>query len=411
MIIEAEKYYQLINPKYISWDFYSDYIEEEPPFGELGVIVFLRTYSRFIESLQRREYWREVCLRVVEYSLSLDTVSKEEWKIEEAEHLFDAMFKLQGFPAGRSLWTAGTKQSEVDSSCAWNCTFRVIDDISSFSEIFYWLMIGAGTGFSIEEKHISKLPTFKRIPIEHIPYNEIKESLRYENTNVSWLKSSNSQYFHNRYDKDSLTKSDSILLGTLVSVEGEVTISIGDSKEGWCNALRIYLLLLSSNKNVTNIIFNYNNIRPEGTRIKTFGGRSSGHQVLIELFNNIINIISEYNGTLTSVNVLDIVNSIGLGVVSGGVRRTAQIALGDSKDNEFKEAKVDLWTDPKKEKYCKTRPMSNNSTLNYTKPSFEEITDTFECLKSQGDPGFWNIGASKKLAESPVAGTNPCGER
>jgi hypothetical protein len=88
-------------------------------------------------------------------------------------------------------------------------------------------------------------------------------------------------------------------------------------------------------------------------------------------------------------------------------RRTAQIALGDSTDKEFKEAKVDLWSDPKKEKYRKTRPMSNNSTLNYTKPSFEEITETFECLKSQGDPGFWNIGRSKELAESPVAGTNP----
>jgi ribonucleotide reductase alpha subunit len=322
MIIEAEKYYRLINPKYISWDFYSDYIEQEPPFGELGVIVFLRTYSRFIESLQRREYWREVCLRVVEYSLSLDITSTEEWKTKEAEELFDAMFNLQGFPAGRSLWTAGTKQSQVDSSCAWNCTFRVIDDISSFSEIFYWLMIGAGTGFSVEEKYISKLPTFKRIPIEHLPYQEIQESLRYDNTNVSWFDSTTSQYSYHRYDKTSLTEPDFLFKSVLIPLKGSVTINIGDSKEGWCNALRAYLLLLSSSKDVSKIVFNYNNIRPEGSRIKTFGGRSSGHSVLIELFDNIDNIIKNLSGLsnkLTSTNVLDIVNSIGLGVVSGGV--------------------------------------------------------------------------------------------
>lgn len=414
--MKKKEYFDLVNPKYISWEFYSGYLKKEVPFGQLGVIVFLRTYSRFIEELQRREYWMEVCLRVIEYSLSLDTISSYKWKKKEAEKLFDTMFNLKGFSAGRSLWTAGTKQTEVDPSSGWNCCFRAIDDISSFSEIFYWLMIGAGTGFSVEEKYISKLPVFRDVEISHDEYEELPDYLRDEHSEIEYLNpgelAHQSRYNHVKLNKNSLIVEDIEFNSLISKVKDNPIIFVGDSKEGWCNALRAYLHLISSpdTGHITKIKFNYDNVRPEGTRIKTFGGRSSGHKVLIELFNNIHNIIADSYERLTSVNVLDIVNSIGLGVVSGGVRRTAQISLGDSDDIEFKEAKVDLWTDETKEKYRKTRPMSNNSILNYTKPSFEDIEHTFKCLKSQGDPGFWNIGNANKLAESNIAGTNPCAE-
>lgn len=317
--MQAKEYFDLINPKYIDWSFYSKYIDREPPFGELGLIVYFRTYSRFIEQLQRREYWRETCLRVVEYSLSLDTVSSDEWKKDEAENLFDVMFNLKGFPAGRSLWTAGTKQTEVDSSCNWNCTLRIINDISSFSEIFYWLLIGAGTGFSVEEKYISQLPKFNFIPVTHQEYEPYDSKLRDYNTEIEYK---DNRYISITLTKEKLTLPDYEYSILLKELKDKVVIVVGDSKEGWCNALRAYLHILSLNLPITEIVFNYDNVRPEGERIKTFGGRSSGHGVLIELFDRIAEIVKESNnGVLSSIDVLDIINMIGLGVVSGGTRR------------------------------------------------------------------------------------------
>ena len=402
-------YFDLVKPQYISWKFYSRYLDKNPPFGEIGVIVYLRTYSRFIEELQRRETWQETILRNIEYSLSLDTVSNLENKQQEAEALFDMMFHLQGFPAGRSLWTAGSKQTLKDASSNWNCTFRTMDSLSAFSEVFYWLLIGAGTGFSVEQKYISQLPKFNsKVHIIHEEYNYQK---RIDGTFVNVTNSENSPQFLTTYtdfvETLDIIKSDSDFVRSLLDNYKIIRFQIGDSKEDWCNALRIFLKALTNN-NVEKIYINYNPIRPEGTIIKTFGGRASGHKALLTMFDNIIKIISRCNGNLDSLAVLDIVNSIGLNVVSGGVRRTAQLALGDSFDNDFKTAKVGLFTDPSKAEYQTIRTMSNNSTGEYGNPGLDAINKTFECLRDQGDPGFWIIGNAQKLATSPVKGTNPC---
>lgn len=404
-------YFDLVKPKYISWKFYSQYLDKNPPFGEIGVIVYLRTYSRFIEDLQRRETWQETILRNIEYSLSLDTVSSLENKQQEAEALFDMMFHLQGFPAGRSLWTAGSKQTLKDASSNWNCTFRTMDSLSAFSEVFYWLLIGAGTGFSVEQKYISQLPKFNsKVHIIHEEYNYQK---RIDGTFVNVTNSENSPQFLTTYtdfvETLDIIKSDSDFVRSLLDNYKIIRFQIGDSKEDWCNALRIFLKALTNN-NVEKIYINYNPIRPEGTIIKTFGGRASGHKALLTMFDNIIKIIRRCNGDLDSLAVLDIVNSIGLNVVSGGVRRTAQLALGDSFDNDFKTAKVGLFTDPSKAEYQTIRTMSNNSTGEYGNPGLDAINKTFECLRDQGDPGFWIIGNAQKLATSPVKGTNPCAE-
>ncbi|MFM6006884.1 MAG: hypothetical protein ACKPA7_24270, partial [Sphaerospermopsis kisseleviana] len=119
------------------------------------------------------------------------------------------------------------------------------------------------------------------------------------------------------------------------------------------------------------LFYIYDPIRPEGTLIKTFGGRASGYKALLSMFDNIIKIVKRCKGNLDSLAVLDIINSIGLNVVSGGVRRTAQLALGDSFDDNFKTAKVGLFTDPSKEEYQTIRTMSNNSTGEYGNPGLE----------------------------------------
>ena len=400
------EFYNLVSAKYISWDFYKGYLDKEPPFGEIGLIVAVRTYSRFIEELGRREKWCETILRNIEYSLSLDNVSSDIAKQEEAEKLFDMMFNLRGFPSGRSLWTAGTKQTLKDGSAGWNCTYKSINCLSAFSEIFYWLLIGAGTGFSVEEKYVSNLPKLNPdVSISHKDYEPVPSAVREEITEIIW---DNGYLYLKKEDliADDLTFSNK-LKNKVVS--SKATIVVGDSKESWCNSLRAYLHLLTFS-NITNIDFTYNNVRPEGERIKTFGGRASGPKALIDLFNNIHKIIKRCKGVIDSVAALDINNCIGLNVVSGGVRRTAEIGLGSVTDNNFIEAKLNLYTDPAKEEYRAIRSMSNNSVLLYENPGLPKIKEIMTSIKSNGEPGFWIIGNSQKLAESPVAGTNPCAE-
>ncbi|MFM6151605.1 MAG: hypothetical protein ACKPE3_01185 [Sphaerospermopsis kisseleviana] len=404
-------FFDLINPQYVSWEFYSQYLDKEPPFGELGAVIYLRTYSRFVNELKRRETWQETVLRNIEYSLSLDTVSCLKNKQKEAEELFEMMFHLQGFPAGRSLWTAGTLQTKKDSSSNWNCTFKTVDSLSAFSEIFYWLLIGAGTGFSVQKEYISQLP--KLNPKVHIIHENYNYQKRIEGTFINLADTENTPQFSTTFtdfvQTSDIVKSDADFANSLNGKYKIARIQVGDSKEDWCNSLRIFLKILA-NESVEKIYINYDPIRPEGTLIKTFGGRASGYKALLSMFDNIIKIVKRCEGNLDSLAVLDIINSIGLNVVSGGVRRTAQLALGDSFDDNFKTAKVGLFTDPSKEEYQTIRTMSNNSTGEYGNPGLEAINKTFECLRDQGDPGFWIIGNSQKLATSPVKGTNPCAE-
>jgi ribonucleotide reductase class II len=315
-------YFDLVNPQYISWDFYKKYIDRKPPFGELGAIIYIRTYSRFINELKRREIWQETILRNIEYSLSLDTVTPLEDKCTEAKALFEMMFNLQGFPAGRSLWTAGSPQTEKDSSSNWNCTFKTVDSLSAFSEIFYWLLIGAGTGFSVEQKYISQLPEFNaKVHVIHEDYNYQK---RLDGTFVNITDSESSSQFLTTYtdfvEPSEIIKSDNEFVRHLDDNHKIVRLQIGDSKEDWCNALRIFLKALT-NKNVEKIYINYDPIRPQGTPIKTFGGRASGHRTLLEMFDNISYVLQRCSGVLASVDCLDIINALGYNVMAGGVRR------------------------------------------------------------------------------------------
>lgn len=398
-------YFSIVNPQYIEWDFYKSYLDKEPPFGEIGLLVAVRTYNRFIEELGRREKWCETILRNIEYSLSLDVVSSLTSKKEEAKKLFDMMFNLRGFPSGRSLWTAGTKQTLKDGSSGWNCTFKAINCLSAFSEIFYWLLIGAGTGFSVEDKYVSQLPKLNsNVTITHKVYDPVPASMREEVTELT------GDYGYLYLTKEDLISNDFDFYNKLTKVNSaKVTIKVGDSKESWCNSLRAYLHLLTLPL-VEIIEFVYDNVRPEGERIKTFGGRASGPKALVDLFNNIDKIIKRCKGIIDSVAALDINNCIGLNVVSGGVRRTAEIGLGSVEDIAFIEAKLNLYTDPNKEEYRAIRSMSNNSVLLYENPGLDKIKKIMESIKSNGEPGFWIIGNSQKLAESPVAGTNPCAE-
>lgn len=405
-----EQYFNIINPKYITWEFYKKYIDVEPNFGTLGLIVFLRTYSRYIPQLKRREKWCETLLRVVEYNVGLDKTSSFSFLKQEAEQLFDDMFNLKTFVSGRSLWIGGTKITDRHGSAIFNCTYANIDSISSFTELYYELLLGAGTGFSVEEHHLKKLPEFyKNIKITHKDYVNLSYKKR-EHTILSSLQGDL------KFDITDLTENDGTYkekIQTIINYEGApyyLTLKIGDSKEGWVNAVRILLTLFTiPNKNIeVNIV--YDCIRPEGSRLKQFGGRASGHKALKTCIEKIEKWIKRNQGNhLSSVTATDIMTTLAEGVVVGGTRRAALLSLGDVDDEAFITMKKNLWSDESKSEYRNNRVLSNNSVALYGNPTKEQLKNIVESIKTNGEPGFVCLGNNQKLRPN-VEGVNPCAE-
>jgi ribonucleoside-diphosphate reductase alpha chain/ribonucleoside-triphosphate reductase len=377
-----QQYISIVKPKLLTRNFLSKYIDKQPPFGQLGLIVYLRTYSRFIPQLKRREKWWETCLRVVEYSFSLlpDKPRKpsyftQEKQKEEAEALFDTLFNLRGFTSGRTLFVGGSEASRLYPSSNFNCSYCNVDSLKSFADAMYLLLLGCGVGYSVESKHVSKLPKFN------------------PNTKVSFK-------LYEPKEKNS-RKQQTDLTGH--------TITVGDSKEGWVSAL-VYFLDLHSSSSTQHITLNFDSVRPEGERLKTFGGRASGYIPLQTMFEEIHDrITSTDSGVIDSVTAMDIMNSIAKAIVVGGVRRSSQIAFGDVNDINFRDAKKDLWSDPEKAKYSTTRVLSNNSVHIWQRPTFDRLLELFETIKNNGEPAL-SIAGNASLRRENYSGSNPCHE-
>jgi len=96
-----KQYFDILNPSFLDWEFIEPYTKIEPEFGPIGLITNLRTYSRFVPELGRREPWWAIVMRVVEYSLSLDVVTPFKDRVQEAKDLYDHMFNFKVFPAGK----------------------------------------------------------------------------------------------------------------------------------------------------------------------------------------------------------------------------------------------------------------------------------------------------------------------
>ena len=367
---------------FISDDFIKKYENIDPPFGGngLGEFIYLRTYARWIPDNLRREFWAETIRRAIDYSLELykGPATKEELR-EEAEELFDNMFHLKVFPAGRTLWIGGTAASNKFALANFNCSFAVIDNFKAFVDGFYLLMVGAGFGFRVLKSDVEKLPTFNNnIVLANKPYH-----------GKDW------------YNREESTLS--------FEDDGSVLIVVGDSKEGWVEALRIYFESMQRT-DVESIIINYDSVRPKGEILKTFGGRSSGHEALKDMFKDIHKIMKSGTNKLTPLQAMDIMNIIGRSVVVGGVRRSSEICLFSPDDNEILNAKFDLWSEGSPNYHARDwRGMSNNSIFFEEKPSRETLVDIFNRIKNNGEPGFVNAAAARKRRPW-FQGLNPCAE-
>jgi adenosylcobalamin-dependent ribonucleoside-triphosphate reductase len=369
----------------LSADFLSRYENKRPDnAGPLFDVVYLRTYSRWLDDKGRRETWNETVCRVVEYSMSLYSGPADREQLrQEAESLFDGIFHLRVLPAGRSLWVGGTEAAKKWPESQFNCSFVVIDELEAFWDLFHMLMCGSGVGFRVLKNDVSQLPRLRsNVAVRHLPYMPLHPAERIQDT----------------------TREKILNPQNLKTV---LRITVGDSKEGWVASLRFFLIELAHGE-ADEIEFDYDHVRPQGERIRTFGGRAAGPQGLWEMYRDLITIIQRCEGALSPVDAMDMCNAIALNVVVGGTRRSSQIALGSPDDDGFISAKVDLWTDPNKAG-LKWRVMSNNTVAFERRPSKEEMVSVFDCIQSNGEPGFLNLEAARKRRPN-AHGVNPCSE-
>lgn len=424
---------QLLTDKFIA-----KYQEFPDHMNPLGQFVYYRTYSRFIPTSGRRETWKEMVRRSVEYNVGLAlkhydkigyTANVKELR-KEAEEFFDNMFNLRQFLSGRTMWIGGGENGVADKYplANFNCSFINIKSWSDLGDLFYLLLVGTGVGFKITKEFAAGLaPIRTNTTLINAPYEPVPVSERLQETKMTDL------------------------------CNGYVKIYVGDSKESWVKALRLYLQILTdeSYEHVHTIKMSYNSVRPKGERLKTFGGTASGHEPLAEMFEGFDNVLKNKvdthldpivmdekgYGQVRPIHIVDMANKIGYNVVVGGVRRTAEIALGDDDDFEFILAKYGIngiWTDEQLAQHKKVgdmlasigkkpvwfdeiakvgdgrfgldhRRMSNNSVAFNKKPSREFLNLVFTIMQSEGEPGFINLEEARRRRPN-AEGLNPCAE-
>lgn len=370
-------------------DFVASYKDVIPPFGyrdagknSVGEITFLRTYSRLKED-GTKETWSDVCERVINgmYSLQKDHCKKNRlpWNDAKAQasakEAFDRLFNIKWTPPGRGLWAMGTnivnvqKNSAALQNCAFVSTLEMtkLNPSKPFSFLMEASMLGVGVGF--DNKGADKDFTI---------YAPIKVD------------------------------------------QTESTYVVPDTREGWY--ISTAMLIDSYLKSAQNeIYFDYSLIRPAGTPIKTFGGIAAGHEPLENLHNHIRKIFNGRAGEkLTRKDIADIGNLIGVCVVSGNVRRSAELLIGRIDDQEFLNLK-NPEVFPERNSYNPDAPgwgwMSNNSVETEVGVDLSPIV---QGIARNGEPGVLWMDMSRKygrLADPPnnkdhrVAGYNPCAEQ
>ena len=327
---------------------------------EYQSFIHMSRYSRWLEEEGRRETWTETVSRLIVYFKNhIDVHYKGVLKNKEWTELEEAILSLQVMPSMRALMTSGGALDR-ENIAGYNCSYIPIDSPKAFDEVLYILMNGTGVGFSVERQYADKLPT--------IPDQE------FENT--------------------------------------DDVISVADSKEGWARAFRDLISFLYTAR-IPKI--SVTKVRPAGARLKTFGGRASGPQPLVDLFDFTISKFNEARGRkLSSMECHDIVCKTGEVVVVGGVRRSALISLSNLSDQRIRGAKMGEWWNENPQ-----RALANNSVAYTEKPDpgifMKEWLSLYE--SKSGERGIFNRQSAKaKAAENGRRdadwdfGTNPCSE-
>lgn len=333
--------------------------------SSLGLFTFLRTYSRRLDPNDVNSYvesWEQCLTRVIN---ACNTQLKVGFTKEEEKELFDILYNLKCSVAGRFLWQLGTETVDrLGIPSLQNCAFVVINSVDSICYIMSMLMVGAGVGFRI-------LPS----DVENFPIVKYTVNTRVDSKDADWI--------------------------------------TPDSREGWVKLLgKVLKSHFYSGKSFT---YSCMLLRSKGAPIR-FGGVSSGAPILQEGLQKIDEILNKCAGKkLQSIDILDICTVIGKIVVSGNVRRSALIALGDAKDTEYLNAKRwDLGNIPNHRAY------SNNSVICDDIKDILNNEDFWNGYQGNGEPyGLVNLNLSRKCGrlndfrypDPNIEGYNPCCEQ
>ena len=333
--------------------------------------IHLSRYARWDYTLKRRETWDETVERYFNFFEGW-LEEKHEYKLEngQKEELQNAVKDLKIMPSMRCLMTAGPALQK-ENIAGYNCSYIQVDSQRSFDEILYVLMNGTGVGFSVEEEYTTQLPA---IPDE-------------------------------LYDT-------------------ETVIVVADSKLGWARAFKELISLLYGGHIPR---WDVSKVRPAGAPLKTFGGRASGPDPLIDLFNFTVNTFKNAKGRrLHPIECHDIVCKTAEIVVVGGVRRSALISLSNLNDREMRFAKHGEWFT-----HNVQRALANNSVNYKEKPDVGTFMREWLSLydSKSGERGIYNGLSAKRTVERTNGryrdgtgnfirrrdargdfGTNPCSE-
>lgn len=375
-------------PKKTKDNLWTTFKHTDSGMDNLSQFVYYRTYSNWLSDVGRRENWWETVSRAVKYNCDLDPSMSNEEKLA----LLDDVHHHRIFLSGRTLWMGGGEIGKLYPMANFNCAFQIIQRLKDFSDLFYTLLIGSGVGVRMLGTDVSNIEKIRTdLRIVHEAYNSVPKGKREEFTSLTFI--------DNRTAK----------------------IVVGDSKEAWTKALEIFFEIQSTvdYRMIDEIVLNYDNIRPKGEELKRFGGTASGPVPFRRMLEKIKKVIdkrklgSNKYISLKSVDCLDISNIIGENVVSGGVRRTAEIAILDPEDKESIQAKNKLYYQEdgkwKLNKELSHRQVSNNSIFYTSKPSREQLHWQISQMKVSGEPAFINAEAAKKRKKD-FQGVNPCGE-
>lgn len=321
--------------------------------------IAVSKYARWLDDEGRRETWAESVKRFYDF-MEYHLKKNHDYDVPASlrEELESETLNLNVMPSMRAIMTAGPAL-ERENIAGYNCSFIAVDSPRAFDEALYILMNGTGLGFSVEQKHVSQLPTI-------------------------------SDEFH----------------------PTDTTIVVADSKLGWAKALKELVSLLYAGQIPT---WDTSKVRPEGSRLKTFGGRASGPEPLIEVFEFFVNTFKNAAGRkLRSLEAHDLMCKIAQIVVVGGVRRSALISLSDLGDNDMSKAKSGNFWEQHSERF-----LANNSAVYEGKPSLSTFMNEWTSLyeSNSGERGIFNLtGAKQHIASfgrrdiEKLQGTNPCGE-
>jgi ribonucleoside-triphosphate reductase len=332
----------------------------------LGYFTFVRTYARRHDPNDPNstvESWDECIRRVLRGAK--DQLKCNFSEMEERE-LYDLLYNHKCSVAGRFLWQLGTDTvDKCGLPSLQNCAFRVINSpIEPFTWAMNFLMLGSGVGFRIMPADVAQLPVVK----------------------------------HAEITRDDKKDADFI---------------VPDSREGWIKLLgKVLKAHFYSGEGFT---YSCVLLRSKGAPIKGFGGTASGPDVLCRGMTNISTVLNSCAGRRpTPVDVLDIMNIIGMIVVSGNVRRSAQIAIGDCNDTEYLRAKRwDLGGVPN------YRCFSNNSVVCNDINEVIDNDDFWAGYEGRGEPyGLVNLKLCRSCGrlgddfwiDPTVEGMNPCAE-